>query len=476
MLSSRFLITGLLGALSCGLWSAELTFLPSSGDWNTGSNWSTPQVPNASFTMRIPAGKTATISGESYAGGLVIESGGTLVLATGGTLGFVNGSTVIIDGTLQIQGSVAVSQTDIASPDSLAPVAATIFTVSGTGRIEIAAGKILTLQNGIALRNGGTMAFAANAGLTYENESLLSEFTSTGTINWIMDTGLATILNPAIVDLDGTLQGTLKTDYIPEVDDVCKLVDPLAGRTITDHEFDTVSVPTNLTNDSSNLGVFFSCTTSNLLNQTVTITNTTTANTRTYGDTLNLTATVSPDHAVTWSSSDTTKVTISGTVATMVGIGSGVVITATSAAYPTYRAGKANTTLGNIVPKAVTVTINGGTRSVGGANPTPTLTVNGLVTGDSEALLGTPTYSGAGVTADALTAAGTYGIDATFPSASGNYLVTVVPGTLTITAASTGGGSSASDSASSGGGGGCGAGGGLGLLAAGALFLRRRRG
>ena len=475
MLSSRLFITGLLGALSCGLWSAELTFSPTSGDWNTGSNWSTPQVPNTSFTMRIPAGKTATISGESYAGGLVIESGGTLVLATGGTLGFANGSTVTIDGTLQIQGSVAVSQTDIASPDSLAPVAATIFTVSGTGRIEIAAGKILTLQNGIALRNGGTMAFAANAGLTYENESLLSEFTSTGTINWIMDTGLATILNPAIVDLDGTLQGTLKTDYIPDVDDICKLVDPLTGQTIRDLSFDTVSVPSNLRNDSTDLIIFFTCTISDLLDQTVTITNTTAGDIRTYGDTLNLTATVSPDHPVTWSSSDTSKVTISGTVATMVGIGSGVVITATSAAYPTYRAGKANTTLGNIVPKAVTVTINGGTRSVGGANPTPTLTVNGLVTGDSEALLGTPTYSGAGATADALTAAGTYGIDATFPSASGNYLVTVVPGTLTITAASTGGGGSSTDSASSGGGG-CGAGGGLGLLAAGAPFLRRRRG
>jgi MBG domain (YGX type)/Bacterial Ig-like domain (group 3)/IPT/TIG domain len=75
----------------------------------------------------------------------------------------------------------------------------------------------------------------------------------------------------------------------------------------------------------------------------------------------------------------------------------------------------------------LTVTVNNASRAYGAANPTFTGTVTGLVNGDTATSIGLA-YS---TTATASSAVGTYPITATITST--NYMLTVVPGTLTIT-------------------------------------------
>ncbi len=79
-------------------------------------------------------------------------------------------------------------------------------------------------------------------------------------------------------------------------------------------------------------------------------------------------------------------------------------MTATSAA-GSAPSGTATLDLGTINPKAITVTVDNQTRVVGVANPANSFTVSGLVSGDSTATLGTPTYGGSGASADAARAA-----------------------------------------------------------------------
>ncbi len=78
---------------------------------------------------------------------------------------------------------------------------------------------------------------------------------------------------------------------------------------------------------------------------------------------------------------------------------------------------------------ALVVTVNNATRPYGTANPTFTSTISGALNGDTF----TVTYSTAATIASPV---GTYTINATVSGANiANYIVTVVPGTLTITTA-----------------------------------------
>lgn len=164
----------------------------------------------------------------------------------------------------------------------------------------------------------------------------------------------------------------------------------------------------------------------------------------TYGDTIALTATDdSGGGAQTWSTTTPALVSITGTTARLIGIGTGASVTVEVAATGTTAAATTSATLGAINPAPVTATIDGGTRPTGQGNPTPTFTVTGLVDGDEDgnadaddvSVLGTPVFTGPGVDADNFTIAGSYAVTATFPSASANYTVTVIPGNLVITEA-----------------------------------------
>ena len=84
------------------------------------------------------------------------------------------------------------------------------------------------------------------------------------------------------------------------------------------------------------------------------------------------------------------------------------------------------------VNTSLVVTVNNATRPYGAANPVFTSTIVGALNGDTF----TVTYTTPATIASPI---GTYPINATVTGANiGNYIVTVVPGTLTITTASTG--------------------------------------
>ena len=152
----------------------------------------------------------------------------------------------------------------------------------------------------------------------------------------------------------------------------------------------------------------------------------------TYGDQIPLVGSSSSGAPVSWSSSSP-LVSITGSTATVLAAGSGATVAASCPAVGSFAAGSASGAFGTFRTKSVTVTVASASRTYGDPNPTPTLTVNGLISGDTESMLGTPTFSGNGTTAGALTVPGDYPITVSFAPANPNYAITVVPGTLTIT-------------------------------------------
>ena len=94
---------------------------------------------------------------------------------------------------------------------------------------------------------------------------------------------------------------------------------------------------------------------------------------------------------------------------------------------PNYETATASANL-TINPKAVTVTVNDASKTEGGADPTFTATVEGLLGSD------TIQYTISRAAGDA---PGTYTITATGAAEQGNYVITFVAGTFTINAAPT---------------------------------------
>ncbi len=124
---------------------------------------------------------------------------------------------------------------------------------------------------------------------------------------------------------------------------------------------------------------------------------------------------------------------IAGNVLTITGAGT-IVVEAISSASNGYASGN---TAANIVvaPAPLTVTVASVSRTVGEANPAFTATAAGLVNGDT---LGGDIIVNATTTATATSPAGSsYPITATLSGpAAANYAATIVPGTLTVVAAS----------------------------------------
>ena len=151
-----------------------------------------------------------------------------------------------------------------------------------------------------------------------------------------------------------------------------------------------------------------------------------------YGDDITLSGTASSGATITWSTTSP-RLSVSGNTATVVGIGSGVTVTASVPATGNWLAASSSITLGALVPRPVSVNVDGGTRTYGSANPTPTWSATGLRPGDPVSLLGTATFSGTGTSATTTTTVGSYPVTVGFSGGSANYSVSVAPGNLVIT-------------------------------------------
>src|SRR5205809_456091 len=107
-------------------------------------------------------------------------------------------------------------------------------------------------------------------------------------------------------------------------------------------------------------------------------------------------------------------------------------ITASGAASPDYTIDYVNGTL-TVTPAAPTVTAEDQTKAYGAANPALTVRYSGFVNGDTAASLITPPTTA--TTATGASAVGTYPITAGGAVGGGNYTITYVNGTLTVTPA-----------------------------------------
>jgi hypothetical protein len=156
----------------------------------------------------------------------------------------------------------------------------------------------------------------------------------------------------------------------------------------------------------------------------------------TYGETITLNGSANSGGAITWTTSTPSQISISGSIATIIGVGTGASVTAHAAASGAFAAGSLDCAIGTLVAKSLTVVVDGKTRDYGIAtNPTPTVAITGLVNGDTAASLGTQTFSGAGTTANATTVVGSYAVDVAFSPANPNYTFTATSGNLVITKA-----------------------------------------
>ncbi|MFL6427308.1 MAG: beta strand repeat-containing protein [Acidobacteriaceae bacterium] len=121
---------------------------------------------------------------------------------------------------------------------------------------------------------------------------------------------------------------------------------------------------------------------------------------------------------------------ITGKTLTFVGVGT-VIVNASIAANGSYAAGSASFNI-VVTPAPLAITVADASRAVGAPNPAFSSTASGLVNGDALDGSITVTYS---TTATVASPAGTYPISAVISgSAAGNYTVTIVNGTLTVTA------------------------------------------
>jgi hypothetical protein len=163
-------------------------FVPSTGVWNTASNWSPVGVPGTADRVVIQSGQTCTLDVTTTADTLNIEGTATLVIPDGYTLTLENDNdnispsgadNSVVDGTLAIQGS--------STTDAVLRFATATHKVSGGGKItgqqtdhaliKIAAGKRLYNQlaaSGKGIR--GSMTILSESNLTkgeLTNEGLI---------------------------------------------------------------------------------------------------------------------------------------------------------------------------------------------------------------------------------------------------------------------------------------------------------------
>ncbi len=162
--------------------------------------------------------------------------------------------------------------------------------------------------------------------------------------------------------------------------------------------------------------------------QTITFAN---PGSRTYGTAFAPGATASSGLAVAYTSTTLTICTVSGTTVTPVGVGT-CTVTASQPGDASYRAATSVTQSFTVTKAPLTVTADDKTKVYGQANPAFTASYSGLVNNDTAgALGGTLSFATA---ATAASGAGSYDVT---PSGltSGNYAITFVKGTLTVTKA-----------------------------------------
>ncbi len=451
--------------------AADLTFTGSvSSDWSTAGNWSPSTVtpPTVGDNVTIPTGLSVQVSDAAVCNNLTLV--GTLRLVTDGSLELSSGAAASIQGSLLVEGTnTSLRQSTEADADT--PALTVTVGASGTLTLGSNSGAVgqLTFQRGINLVNNGNLVLNSNGNLQFQANAY-NRLETTNRITWVMTTANPIILDGGgTVSLGGTLSATRDSSYLPSAGDEAVLVQGISSLL---GDFTSNGAITGFTRISSTAKVAYTSDTNTALANVVTILTPTPTSPR-YGDSISLTySATNTGGTVLWSGLPADKVSVSGTTARLIGIGTGATIQATMASQGGYAADSDNIALPEILPKQVTVTVVGGTRSVGGTNPAPTFTTNGLVNGDLASSLGTAEYSGTGTTADSTTTAGSYPITVNFTGSNRNYNIIVVDGSLVITTPSS---TSTTDAGAGGGGGGCGVGGGMALLAVGMALARRRR-
>lgn len=234
----------LVAALSAG--ADTLTWVGTTGDYGTASNWDPAQPPTSSDEMRLDNGGTATISGgdhdadKLYMGrlanntGHLAMSGGSLTVATAvyvasasGTTGSVTmiGSSVLTSGNFQI-GTRGLATMDVGSSAAVTSAILYVASVVGSqGTLDLAgtwnATKVVFSNTGGDGRinlNGGTLAVSGDVDMDNSTEpSRLTVNGSSGsfsardlfgadsgtTLDFVADAGGFTTLGFRNIDING---------------------------------------------------------------------------------------------------------------------------------------------------------------------------------------------------------------------------------------------------------------------------------
>lgn len=209
------------------------TFLPSTGDWSAGANWSAGVVPSAYDTACVPANAVVSVSsGTAQAAVLwapdakVLVTGSSLTLSDVATASQLRDLTVSGSGTLTGAATLDVSGIFDWTGGTMSGSGSTVLQSAATGTLH---GSLLYLA-GRTLRNDGTLSwpsgtllnasgvidnrgtFHANSQDTYNNLGMLSNgsadtrFLNTGTVDKSTGTGITHIGLP--FDNDGVVSGT----------------------------------------------------------------------------------------------------------------------------------------------------------------------------------------------------------------------------------------------------------------------------
>ena len=159
---------------------------PTTGDWNTASDWAGGAVPGSNDEVIIGAGNTVTISSGAQSidyltlgGTLDIESGSSLSIATAST---VSGTLILDGGTLQNAGSLTVS--GLLDWNDGTVTGSGSLTISGTldvqdGAVSDPVGRVLDQP----LSNSGTVNWTTTRATTDTDSGPITN-TSTATMNF----------------------------------------------------------------------------------------------------------------------------------------------------------------------------------------------------------------------------------------------------------------------------------------------------
>jgi autotransporter-associated beta strand protein len=383
-------------------------------------------------TLDIPAGVTLTFDGNMYdsggSGSLVKNGAGTLAMSTYASSPYVTytGNTVISNGTLSVSGSGV-----IGASNNLVIASGATFDVTG-------------VSSGYTL--GGAQTLVAGNGTSVVKGKLTLPSTAVLALFWTNGVPSLTIYSNKLT-LNNNLTTVTVAGGTPLPVGVYKIISKGTGGSVAGNVTNSL---VNVAGAGALAGASLQITSSELYlnvhgSSATTTTLTTSTNVISYGNSVTLTASVSPTNAtgiMTFTDSTTTYGTaaLSGGQASLV-LGAGALnagVYTMSVSYngnATYGPSVSGGLTQTVNQATVTVVANNLTRWTGNANPALTVSYIGFAAGDTAAVLsGAPNLT---TTATLASPAGNYPITitaGTLADTSGNYLLSFTNGILSVTA------------------------------------------